>query len=100
MVFEFIAELAQVKICVLGNMGDIYYVVRETSQRYRGSDWVVLALGYRLALGVATSIFFFFTRHFLASTVAKFAFNGLNAFNTNTLPIKRANMGMGIHCQT
>jgi hypothetical protein len=25
----------------------------------RGSDWVVLALGYRLALGVATSIFFF-----------------------------------------
>jgi hypothetical protein len=24
----------------------------------RGSDWVVLALGYRLALGVATSIFF------------------------------------------
>jgi hypothetical protein len=31
---------------------------RENSSRqYRGSDWVVLALSYRLALGVATSIF-------------------------------------------
>ncbi len=32
---------------------------RENSSRqYRGSDWVVLALSYRLALGVATSILF------------------------------------------
>src|ERR1700746_969764 len=34
-------------------------VCRENfSRQYRGSDWVVLALGYRLALGVAISIFF------------------------------------------
>jgi len=33
-------------------------VCRENILRqYRGSDWAVLALGYRLALGVATSIF-------------------------------------------
>src|SRR5437764_427267 len=28
-----------------------------TTAIHRGSDWAVLALGYRLALGVATSIF-------------------------------------------
>ena len=48
------------KICVLVKVGNIYYVVRATSQRYRGSDWMVLAFGYRLALGVTTSIFLFF----------------------------------------
>ena len=71
---------------------------------------MVLALSYRLALGVATSIFFFALTGFcggkipilpveirqdrnLAATFISYAavdFSGLNAFNTSTRPMSCA----------
>jgi hypothetical protein len=76
---------------------------------HRGSDWVVLVLGYRLALGVATSIFFINEQGRLfdnlpffscASIQCSAAFTGLNAFMANTRPIKRARIGSGTQRHT
>src|SRR5258708_38246448 len=79
------------------------------SRQYRGSDWVVLALSYRLALGVATSIFL--RAHIqtpLGSPAGTWergqsvisSRTGLNAFSTSTRPISRAKIGSGIQRQT
>ena len=76
-----------------GEERQYYPVVSDAHGKNRGSDWAVLALGYRLALGVTTSIFFFCA----ASNSLPRTLNGLNAFKIRTRPIKRARMGKGMN---
>lgn len=66
---------------------------------------MVLALSYRLALGVATSIFLrAHRRNFHSDTLFQLSIansrTGLNAFSTSTRPINRAMIGSGIQRQT